>query len=138
MRTTLDIKSIQQINLFSKITGVPAKNCFNYSNFILFVVNPKFLSKAMGKQGENIRKLNYLLKKKIKIIKSPDPNNLEEFVRAVVYPLKFKKLVNENGNVIISAGQQSKASLIGRNHRRLDELIEIVKQYFNIKSIRII
>jgi ribosomal protein S3 len=40
--------------------------------------------------------------------------------------------------VSIQAGQQSKASLIGRNHARIDELSSIVKQYFDVKEIKIV
>jgi NusA-like KH domain protein len=138
MRTTFDITSIQQINLFSRITGVQAKNCFNYSNSLIFVVDSFLLNRAIGRGGENVRRLSAYLKKKVKIIRTPQPDELEGFILTVIYPLKFKSLKNENGSVTISAGQQSKASLIGRNHSRINELIEIVKQYFDIKDIRII
>jgi len=138
MRTTFDITSIQQINLFSRITGVQAKNCFNYSNSLIFVVDGFFLNRAIGRGGENVRMLSSYLKKKVKIIRTPQPDELERFILTVIYPLKFKSLKNENGSVTISAGQQSKASLIGRNHSRINELIEIVKQYFDVKDIRII
>jgi len=138
MKTTFDITSIQQINLFSRITGVQAKNCFNYSNTLIFVVDSFLLNRAIGIGGENVRRLSAYLKKKIKIIRTPQPDELEGFILTVVYPLKFKGLKNENGSVTIQAGQQSKASLIGRNHSRINELIEIVKQYFDIKEIRIV
>jgi len=138
MRTTLDITSIQQINLFSKITGVRAKNCFNYFNAIIFVVDPHFMNQAIGRAGENLRRLSSLLKKKIRIIRSPENDGIERFIQIIVYPLRFKKLTIEDGSVTINAGQQSKASLIGRDHARLNELISIVKQYFNIKEIRIV
>jgi transcription antitermination factor NusA-like protein len=82
--------------------------------------------------------LSSYLKKKVKIIRTPQPDELEGFILTLIYPLKFKGLKNENGSVTIQAGQQSKASLIGRNHSRINELIEIVKQYFDIKDIRII
>lgn len=138
MKTTLDITSIQQINLFSKITGVRAQNCFNYSNSILFVVDPNFISRALGPSGENLRRLSVFLKKKVRIIRTPDSNDMERFVQAIVFPLKFKKLSVEGDLVTINAGQQSKASLIGRDHARLNELTSIVKMYFDIREIKIV
>jgi NusA-like KH domain protein len=138
MKTTLDITSIQQINLFSRITGVRSDNCFNYYNSIIFVVHPDFINRAIGRSGENLRRLSAFLKKKVRIIRTPDSNDLERFVSVVVYPIRFKKLTVEDGNVVINAGQQSKASLIGRDHARLNELTGIVKQYFDIKEIRIV
>lgn len=138
MRTTFDITSIQQLNIFSKITGVPAKNCFNYSNSIIFVVDPQLMGRAIGRGSENVHRLSAYLKKKIKIIRTPEQDELERFVSVIVYPIKFKGLKNEDGMVSIQAGQQSKASLIGRNHSRVDELSSIVKQYFNVKEIKIV
>jgi len=138
MKTTLDINSIQQINLFSRITGVSSKNCFNYSNSLIFVVDGQDLNRALGPGGENIRRVGNYLKRKIKIIREPDKEDLEKFIRFIVYPLKFKRLSVENGKVAISAGVQSKAPLIGRDHARLNELTSIVKQYFDIKEIRIV
>jgi len=136
-RTTFDITCIQQMNLFSRITGVRAKNCFNYSNSILFVVDPFFLNKALGNQGENVRKLEYSFKKRVRIIRAPN-DDVERFIQVIIYPIKYKKFTNEDGNIIINAAQQSKASLIGRDHSRLIQLTDIVKQYFDIKGIRIV
>ena len=137
LKTTLDINDIQQINLFVKITGVSAKNCFIYANSIIFVIDPHDFYKARGFQGSNLKKLSWALKKQVRIILSPG-NNVEKFIQAVIYPLKYKKFTDENGNIIITANQQSKASLIGRNKSKLNQLIEIVKQYFNVKGIRIV
>ena len=138
MKTTFDITSIQQINIFSRITGVQAKNCFNYSNTMIFVVDEALINRAIGRGAENIRSLSAYLKKKIKIIRTPQPDELEKFISVIVFPLQFKGIKNENGVVSIHAGQQSKASLIGRNHARIDELSSIVKQYFDVKEIKIV
>ena len=136
MRTTLNIESIQQINLFSRITGVRAKNCFNYSNSIFFVVESFLVNRAIGINGENVKRLSLMLKKKVRIISPPE--SLENFIQTIVYPVKFKKLSEENGLLTITAGQQSKAALIGREHARVNELTDIVKQYFEIREIRIV
>ena len=137
-RTTLDITDIQQINLFAKVTGVPAKNCFCYANSLIFVVDPYAFSKAIGIKGENLKRIGYFLKKKVRIIRSPENENVERFIQAVIYPLKYKKFSNDNGNIVITASQQSKASLIGRDKCKLNQLIAIARQYFLIKGIRIV
>jgi NusA-like KH domain protein len=137
MKTTFDINSIQQINIFSRITGVQAKNCFNYSNTMIFVVDEALVNRAIGRGAENIRRLSAYLKKKIKIIRTPNQDELEKFISVIVYPLQFKGVKNEEGMVTIQAGSQSKAALIGRNHSRINELTSIVKQYFPVKEIKI-
>ena len=135
--TTLNIEAIQQINLFTKITGVGAENCFLYGNTIIFVVNPNSFGRALGKNGENLRHLSIALKKRVRIIKLPD-KDLEKFIKFVVHPLKFKKLDEKDGLVTITAGPQSKAALIGRDKSKVIQLSNIVKQYFDIKGIRIV
>ena len=136
--TKLDITSIQQINLFAKITSVSAKNCFEYANQIFFAVEPQLVQRAIGQNGSNLRSLSNILKKKVKVVAAPSKNDMERFVRMIVYPTKFKKLTEENGQVMINAGMQSKASLIGRDHVKLNQLTGIVKQYFDIKEIKIV
>ena len=89
-KKTLDIESIQQINLFAKITGVRAMNCFDYANSKIFVVDGRMLKKAMGKKYSNLRKLSAFLKKKVKIIKSPNtgiPGEMERFIKYIVLSL---------------------------------------------------
>jgi len=138
LKTILNIDSIQQMNLFSKITGVTAKNCFNYGNSFIFVVDSQLFSRAMGSNRINLRKLSYTFKKNIRIIRLPESNDIEEFIKVIIYPLRYKKISNEDGNVIISSCSESKAPLIGRDHSKINQLSEILKQYFNIKSVKIV
>lgn len=136
MGAKLDLKSIQCINLFIRVTGVRTKDCFMYNNAMVFVVGPKMLPKALGEKGENLRRLSYMLRGRVRILPA---SGLENFVRMLVMPVRFKKLIaEEDGNVTIIAGQQAKASLIGRDKVRLEELENILKQYFNIKSLKIV
>lgn len=135
MGAKLDFDLIYSLNLFSKITGVRTKNCFRYNNWLVFVVPPQLVPKALGQKGENVQKMGRLLKCKVKVI--PE-SSMEPFVKAIIYPVKFKKLINENNEVTIVAGANSKASLIGRDKVRLDELDEILKNFFGIKSLKIL
>ena len=136
MGAKLDLKSIQCINIFSKITGVRTKDCFNYNNGIVFVVMPSLLPRALGEKGENVKRLGYMLRSRVKIMPA---SNIDNFVRMLVMPVRFKRLlVEEDGTITIIAGQQSKASLIGRDKVRVNELEKILKQYYNIKALKIV
>lgn len=135
MGAKLDLKSIQCINIFYKVTGVRTQESFVYNNVRLFVVDSSFLGKALGEKGMNIRRLGYLLHQRVKVI--PE-SNLENFTRMIVQPVKFKRIVDENGLVTIFAGQQAKASLIGRDKVRIQELAEILKGHFGIKGLRVV
>lgn len=135
MGTKLDNQSIQCLTIFAKVTGVRTKDCFTYNNTMIFMVNPYMLPKAIGERGRNVRKMSALLRTKVKVISTSD---LENFVKDVVQPVRFKKFVVEDHKATIFAGQQAKASLIGRNKVRLNELLEILKRYFGVKTLRII
>lgn len=137
MTTRLDITSIQSMNLFNRITGIKAKFFFNYSSSIVFIVDPLDLGAAIGERDNNLRKLGITFKKRVKILPEPTPEKINRFVKLLVAPVKFKSLMIENEIVTIKAGPQGKASLIGRNHSNLDQLEDILKHYFKIKSVRI-
>ena len=80
--------------------------------------------------------MSEIIGKKIKVIAFPS-RNIYEFICKIIEPLKFKSLEMNDKDVIINAGRQSKAALIGRNRQRVEELNEIVKEYYN-KEVRII
>ena len=140
MVNILDMKDIRYINLFGQITGVNTRYCFFYNEFIVFGVPKKLISKAIGKEACNIRKMSETLGRKIKVVGNPDDDSKEsirEFVRKIVSPVEFKDLEVTDEEIILTAGSQSKAALIGRNRRRETELKEIVKDYFK-KDLRIV
>ena len=130
------MRFIRYLNLFERVTRVRTKNCFEYNNAIVFAVHPSLVSKAIGEQGRNIKQLNEILGKKIKVISLPC-RNVYDFISQVVDPIKFKSLDVQENEVIINAGRQSKAALIGRNKTRLEELNNVVKEYFN-KEVKIV
>jgi NusA-like KH domain protein len=137
MTTKLDITSIQYMNLFNRITNVKAKFLFNYASSLVFIVDFENLSRALGERENNLRRLGITFKKRVKIIAEPTPEKINYFVKRLVAPIKFKSIAIENNEVTIKAGPQAKASLIGRNHSNLDQLDDILKHYFKIKSVRI-
>ncbi len=130
------MRFIRYLNLFEQETRVRTKNCFEYNNTIIFAVPPHLVSRAIGKQGRNIKNMTEILGKKIKVISLPF-NGIGEFLSRIVEPVTFKSIEISGNEVVINAGRQSKAALIGRNKARLDELNQIVKEYFG-KEVRII
>jgi len=133
---TLDMRFIRYLNLFEKITRVTTKNCFEYNNAIVFAVHPSLISRAIGEQGNNVKEMSEILGKKIKVISLPF-RGIENFIESIVSPIKFKSIEISGKEIIINAGKQSKAALIGRNKIRLEELNNVAKEYFD-KEIRII
>jgi transcription antitermination factor NusA-like protein len=109
-----------------------------YNNALVFCVPKYLISRAVGKQGSNVKRMSELLRKKIKIIAVPeDIRNAKEFIQHIVSPVEFKDLEIKDDEMILTAGMQSKAALLGRNKRRLIEMQKIVKSFFS-KDFRII
>jgi len=138
MIQTLDMRVIRYLNLFEKITRVRTNNCFFYNNFIIFAVPFFSVSKAIGEEGRNVKKLVPIVGKKIKIVCLPESiKDARKFISEVVSPLSFNSFGISGEEIIISANRQNKASLIGRNKVRLMELQKIVKEVFG-KNLKIV
>jgi len=135
---TIDMQDMRYLNLFGKITRVSTRFCFKYNENIIFCVPKMFVSKAVGEGGKNVKQMSMILRKRIKII--PRPRGIQDvkpFIEAIVKPVTFKDLEVKDNEIILTAGSQSKAALIGRNKRRLLEMQKIVKDFFG-KEFRIV
>ena len=99
----------------------------------MFVVPESLVSKAIGEKGNNVRKIHEILGKRIKIISAPQGiEDASKFIAEIVAPVTFKDLEIKDNEIILTAGSQSKAALIGRNKKRLEELQEIVMNNFGL------
>ena len=142
MQKKIDMAFLQYMNYFEKILGIRTKHCFAYGNFIIFVVSKEFISKAIGIGGANIKKLAYKIRRKVRVVPAPESiNDLEPFVAAIVSPIRFRniRLEFEDGEKVVTiyAPRESRAMIIGRNKQKLEELKNILDDYFSIKKIRL-
>ncbi len=138
MIKTLDMQFIRYANLFSNVTKIRTKHCFEYNNAIVFAVPKHFVMKAIGVNNRNLERLNNIIGKKIKIVAIPNgKEDIENFVSILTRPVKFKAIEIKDNEAIISANTQSKASLIGKGKCRLSEMENILGQYFGVKKVRI-
>ena len=132
------MQDMRYLNLFSKVTNINTPYCIKYNNAIIFCIPKEFVMRAVGRDGENIRRLSEILGRRVRIIPSPRGlNDARGFIQTIVNPVTFKNLDINGNEIILTAGGQSKAALIGRNKRRLLEMQRIVKDYFG-KEFRII
>lgn len=138
MVNTIDMQHMRYINLFEKITRISTRFCFKYNETIFFCVPKALMSKAIGKEAINIRKISRILNKKIKVVAAPNGiDDLKIFIQSLVDPLVFKDVEVIGDEVILTASSQSKAALIGRFKRRLLEMQGIVSNFFG-KEFRIV
>ena len=131
----IDLVLIGYITTFENITGSQVKDCFiNKNNQVVFIVKQGQGKKAVGKKAVNIRRVEKLLNKKIKVIEFNE--NPEEFVKNMIYPLKSPEVKLENEDLKIKTDStQLKALLLGRDKQNLKELQVVLNKYFNVKII---
>jgi len=138
MVSTIDMQDMRYLNLFGKITRISTRYCFKYNEALVFCVPKKLMSKAIGENAKNAKQMSHILGKRIKVIAVPrDIKDAKVFISAIVSPVTFKELEITPDKIILTAGSQSKAALIGRNKRRFLEMEKIVEDFFK-REFRII
>ena len=138
MTKTIDMQHMRYINLFRKISRISPHHCFCYNNIIIFVVAKKSLRLAIGNESRNLRKLNQIIGRKVRVVIEPiGIEDAEQFVSTIIAPAEIKNIEIEGNSLIINAGGQNKAILIGRNKSRFEEMKKIIKEYFE-KELKIV
>lgn len=136
MVNTIDMQDMRYLNLFERIMKVRTRFCFKYNEGLVFCVPKQLVSKAIGENGRNIKKMSEILGKRIKVVAAPEGlQDVDNFVKAIVSPVTVKNVDVKDDEVVITGGE-SKAALIGRNKRRLNEMKLIVRDFFG-KDVRI-
>ena len=131
-----DLKTIQFINLFESITRADVKNCFSYNEMLVFMVGENQGAKAVGIKGKNVKRLNDLMKKKVKIVEyNSEP---VKFIKGFISPIAVEDInVDENVMIIKVSSMRDRGVLIGRESRNLNMLRELVKKYFDLSDVKI-
>ena len=135
----IDMQAMRYINLLDKVSKVRTRRCFVYNNVIFFAVNKGQVSRAIGPSASNIRKIQESIGVRVKIIReAEDIDGLKRFIEDIVAPVRPRAIELKEDKVVITAGNnQNKASLIGRDKRRFEEMKKIVADVFG-KELKII
>lgn len=124
------------IALFESATGANVKDCIANERLV-FIVEENEMGKAIGKNGANIKRMESLLKKKIKLVEFN--KNVLVFVKNLIHPIESLGIRQENGIVEIHGKDaSSKAMLIGRERQNINHLNDIAKRYFDISEIKVV
>lgn len=137
MTIKYDLRSMQYMSSFEKITRSKLKDFFETDDTLIFVVQPMQLQRALGPKGKNAKMLRQKFNKRIKIVEY-NPDKIQ-FIKNMIYPLKAKSIAEEDGTVIIEGpDRETKALLIGRNASNLRALETAVRRYFDVKEIKVV
>ena len=136
MKIKYDINLMKFMSLFESLTRAKLKDCFDVNETLVFVVDEGEIGKAIGKHAVNVKRIESMIKKKIRIIEF-NPVMLE-FVKSVVYPLQLKDLREEEGVVMMAAvDSNTRGLLIGRSAQNLRFFESIIKRFFDVKELKV-
>ncbi len=137
MKKVYDTKLIQLMNLFENLSGVKVKDAFLRNSSINLIVNKGDLWKAVGKNGNNIKRIENIIKKKLRVIEFEE--DICKFTANFIYPIKAEKIELEDKVVKIHVqGVGAKGLLIGRESKNLKELKAVLSRYFDIEDVKIV
>lgn len=129
-----NIETINAMKLFEDFTKTKVIDCIIDEN-IIFVVEPGSAREAIGKHGKNIKKLEYLTKRKLKIVEFND--DVLTFCQNFLRPIKEYTISKDDQVVLIKPeNYETKAIILGRNRKSIKRLQEVVNRYFKI-NIRV-
>lgn len=138
-------ETLKLMSLFEKITKAKLRDCFEDKHSLLvFVVEQGELRKALGKNVANVKKLEALLNRRIRVIEHY--NDITNFIKSLIFPMKVKDIdvgnyENDPENAIITIvaeNTKTRGLIIGRNATNLRNYEFIVKKYFPLKEIKVI
>ncbi|MFT4303912.1 MAG: NusA-like transcription termination signal-binding factor [Candidatus Woesearchaeota archaeon] len=128
---------IKFMSIFHNVTNTNLKDCIDFDNKIVFIVDENNAGKAIGKKGINVKKLEQKFKKKIMIVEYS--KDIKQFIVNVIYPNKVQEVTEVDGvYTIVSKDKFTRGMIIGRNAVNLREYENIVKRYYPIKEIKVL
>lgn len=132
-----DMNIIKFISLFENITRSKVKDCFEQEERLVFVVQEGEIGKAIGKKAVNVKRIETMIKKKIRIIEFNQ--DMIEFIKRVIFPIKARNIERKDNTITItSPDSNSRGLLIGKNAKVLRNNESIVKRYFELDEIKVV
>jgi len=134
MTSVINMQDLRYLNLFEKITKISTRFCFNYNGNLIFCVPKYKIPQALGRENENLRKISGIIKKRVRVVTKPRGiEDIKYFLESIISPATFRRIeINDKEIVVIAGGYQNKATLIGRNKKRLEEMKRIIQSFFGL------
>jgi len=136
MPRTLTEQDLRLIRLVEQRTGAVIKDCIISEDTVALIVLDG-VEKAIGQQGRNVRELERILKKRVRLIQWND--EMEQFVKNAFAPGEIASIKEKEGVLILEAPTyQARGLLIGRSAQTLRTNEAILKRYFPIQQVRVL
>jgi N utilization substance protein A len=134
---TLNDETMRYISLFENITRAQVKDCIVKQDKLIFIVPKNHISFALGKHGENVKRLKDMCKKNIDIIGFSD--KIEVFIKNIFHNFKIQgvRIENRGEKVLayVDVELRDKGKIIGKEGQNLKLAKEIVNRHFDVADI---
>ncbi len=139
MTVTLTDDHLRYITLAESVTKAHIKDCIDGDDKLVFIVEPGQLGQAIGRRGDNIRRLKDLVKKRVEIVEYADDE--KAFIRNVFHQVEVKNIsIRTRGDTRIAnvdVDMSDKGRAIGKGGRHLRLATKVVSRHFDIDRIYI-
>lgn len=136
MKKVYDVELMKYIALLENLGKVRIKDLFQYNGMLCCIVDKNDVSILVGSEGRKIKKIQDMLHKKIKVVGYSD--DVKDFARDFIYPIKVDSIEEDNGSIIISCNdRKSKGLLIGRGKKSLLNLQNALSRFFKVDKISV-
>ena len=130
-------ETLRYMSLFERVTSTSPLDCMEHEEKLIFVVNKKRLGLAIGKSGENLKRLRELCKRPVEIIGySQDP---EAFIRSIFHTSRVKEVVldRKDGKLTayVKVDVQDKGKTIGKGGKNLRFAKELAQRHSEVENI---
>ncbi len=137
MEATYDTDTIRLMTFFENATNVGVKDCFveEESNTAYFIVEEGKAGLAIGKNGANIKRVENLMKKNVKVFEfSAD---IATFVKRLIPQVLEVTVKNGNGKVEIEikVDKNDRPVVIGRDGKNLKLYKELLQRNFKVDDL---
>lgn len=134
---TFDTDTLRLMTLFENMTHATPKDCVvdQDGNCVYFVVRQGDAGAAIGKNGSNVRHVEAVIKKNVKIFEYSD--DLQTFVKNLIPQSNEVTVKDVDGGttVEIRVERGSKAVIIGRDGKNIKLFKELLQRNHNVNDL---
>ena len=133
MIKNFDMKTIGFISTFENITKNSVLDCIFDEKSLYFLVEPGKAGTSIGKNGKNIKKLQRIFNKNIRIFEYNEDS--KKFIKNMIPEAETIEI--KDGKAFVTLDSQTKGKVIGRNGYNINKTREILKRNSKINKLEI-
>jgi N utilization substance protein A len=138
MKIKLTQEEMNYINIAEGFIHTPIIDCVGKEDRITFIVEKGRLGKAVGKEAKNIKKLEEIFKKEVRIVEYD--TDIKQFLVNLFKPFKLDKIIfdekEKKASVVVNPNDKGKA--IGKDGRNIKIIREIAKRHHDIEELKVL